>query len=188
MVSVTCSECGRVVMVANGRGLTAKFCSKACMGRGTRVPICERFWSKVQKTDSCWLWTAAVDVNGYGRVGTTRRRTALAHRVAYELVKGPVPDGLTLDHLCRTHRCVNPDHLESVTARENIIRAGLVALRVCRSGRHQLSAESIVTNGAAVTCALCRREARIARARRRGVRTKEEYWASMRGIAPRMGK
>lgn len=82
-----------------------------------------RFWPKVEKQPDggCWLWTAALDPGGYGRfkVGRTSR---LAHRVAYELVVGPIPGGLTLDHLCKVTACVNPEHLEPVDAGENVRR------------------------------------------------------------------
>ena len=83
----------------------------------------ERFWAKVEKTETCWLWTAAVNrVGGYGhfRVGL---RTVYAHRLSYEWANGPIPDGLTIDHLCRVTTCVRPSHLEVVTNRENILRS-----------------------------------------------------------------
>lgn len=73
-----------------------------------------RFWSKVEKTDMCWLWTGVKRPAGYGRFGG-----AQAHRVAYELLVGPIPAGLELDHLCRVPGCVNPAHLEPVTKAEN---------------------------------------------------------------------
>lgn len=81
----------------------------------------DRFWSKVDKSGTCWLWTASIRATGYGqfRVG---KRTRDAHRVAWELTNGSVPDGLQLDHLCRNRACVRPDHLEPVTQRENILR------------------------------------------------------------------
>lgn len=81
----------------------------------------DRFWSKVDATGNCWLWTAGMDDAGYGwfRCGDKMRR---AHRVAYEALVGPVPEGLHLDHLCRVRNCVNPDHLEPVTMGENIRR------------------------------------------------------------------
>lgn len=80
-----------------------------------------RFWPKVDKTDSCWIWKASLDRHGYGQFrfkGTTHR----AHRIAYLLIKGDIPGDLPLDHLCRNIRCVNPDHLEPVTLGENIRR------------------------------------------------------------------
>ncbi len=65
----------------------------------------------------CIIWTGHIDKDGYGKVGNVR-----AHRIAYENVCGPIPVGLTIDHLCRVRACVNPDHLEAVTRRENTIR------------------------------------------------------------------
>lgn len=84
-------------------------------------PIEVRFWEMVDKSGptDCWLWTGYGDRWGYGRFG----HGLLAHRVAFELVKGSVPPGLTLDHLCRVRRCVNPTHLEPVTQAENTRRA-----------------------------------------------------------------
>lgn len=87
------------------------------------MPIEMRFWDKVDKTDpqGCWIWTGATIPTGYGQVrgaGMNHR----AHRVAYELVIGPIPDGLELDHLCSNRGCVNPDHLEPVRHAENIRR------------------------------------------------------------------
>ena len=79
-----------------------------------------RFWQKVDKTDTCWLWTAA-KAQGYGRFYCGGRLHA-AHRWSYELLIGPIPEGLHLDHLCRNPASVNPAHLEPVTQRENIIR------------------------------------------------------------------
>lgn len=69
----------------------------------------------------CWLWTGALQPTGYGSMHL-KGRSGRAHRAAYEALVGPIPTNLTLDHLCRTRCCVNPDHLEPVTQRENVLR------------------------------------------------------------------
>lgn len=88
-----------------------------------------RFMANVRKDPGgCWIWTGAVIPDGgprgagYGRFkwsGTTR----LAHRASYELLVGQIPDGLQIDHLCFVRSCVNPEHLQPVTARENLLRS-----------------------------------------------------------------
>ena len=82
----------------------------------------QRFWSKVDKTETCWLWKATLTKQGYGKFRMPNR-TVLAHRFSYELNGGVFVDGLVLDHLCRVRNCVRPDHLEQVTFRENVIRS-----------------------------------------------------------------
>lgn len=81
------------------------------------------FWSKVQisEVDKCWLWTAAIGSGGYGCFHISQKQR-LAHRVSYTLVRGEIPEGLTLDHLCRVRHCVNPSHLEPVSIRINTLR------------------------------------------------------------------
>lgn len=70
----------------------------------------------------CWIWLKKSESNGYGRF-CANRRNILAHRAAYEIFTGPIPDGYQVDHLCRVRRCVNPAHLEAVTQTENIHRS-----------------------------------------------------------------
>ena len=84
----------------------------------------DRFWSKVEKSETCWLWTGAKINSGYGLFSVNDRRV-LAHRFAYELLIGPIPAGLTVDHLCYIRACIRPDHLEAVTMGENTRRARL---------------------------------------------------------------
>jgi hypothetical protein len=84
-----------------------------------------RFLSRVNKTDSCWLWTAHVHpVTGYVqfRIGGRGGKMVLAHRWSYEHYVGAIPAGLQIDHLCRVRHCVNPEHLEPVTPSENTLR------------------------------------------------------------------
>lgn len=81
-----------------------------------------RFWSKVVKTPTCWLWAAATQ-DGYGRFWVRSvSNNVPAHRLAYELEVGNVPVDLQLDHLCRVRHCVNPSHMEIVTCAENLKR------------------------------------------------------------------
>lgn len=88
----------------------------------------ERFWRRVRKTRTCWIWTGGLTGAGYGIVSCEPRKpngrltSKGAHRYAYELLVGPIPEGLVLDHLCRVPACVNPSHLEPVTPGENARR------------------------------------------------------------------
>jgi hypothetical protein len=82
----------------------------------------DRLWNRVQKdADGCWRWTGAHIGDGYGNLWVAGK-SRLAHRVAYELLVGPIPAGLEIDHLCRVRDCVNPEHLEVVTGKENALR------------------------------------------------------------------
>ncbi|MFC8008955.1 HNH endonuclease signature motif containing protein [Streptomyces cinereoruber] len=81
-----------------------------------------RFWRRVAITDRCWTWTGTTVPAGYGRL-IINKKVTLVHRYSYELNVGPIPKGLTIDHLCRTKNCVNPDHLEAVTSRVNTLRS-----------------------------------------------------------------
>lgn len=87
----------------------------------------ERFWARVDKKtspDGCWVWLGCVNNQGYGSIhfGPKSSSPVLVHRFAYELLVGPIPEGLELDHLCNNRRCVNPAHLHLVTHPENCKR------------------------------------------------------------------
>ncbi len=77
-------------------------------------------WNRVTKTDGCWIWNGPTS-NGYGTV-CLDSKNVMIHRFVYELLIGEIPKGMQLDHLCRVRNCVNPNHLEVVTIKENVLR------------------------------------------------------------------
>lgn len=104
-----------------GRG---KFCSHKCVVATPRTSIESRFWEKVVKTDSCWLWVGAKSQAQYGQIlGETytgrRKRNVLAHRASYIMHFGPIPAGIFVCHACDTKLCVRPNHLFLGTRKDN---------------------------------------------------------------------
>lgn len=92
----------------------------------------EQFMARTEPgPNGCIHWTGNV-LRGYGRVTKNGGANERAHRVAYKLFRGPIPDGLVLDHLCRNKRCVNPEHMEVVTIGENVLRGGSVPAQNAR--------------------------------------------------------
>jgi len=83
------------------------------------LKIGDRFWSKVEKTETCWNWTASKSHDGYGRIGVGKT-VLYSHRVSYEMANGPIPEGLVLDHTCHVRACVRPSHLRAVTHQQNL--------------------------------------------------------------------
>jgi len=80
----------------------------------------DKILGRITKTENCWIWNGHL-VSGYAYV-RFKDKSRRVHRVVYEALKGPIPDGLVLDHLCRNPACVNPDHLEPVTQQTNVLR------------------------------------------------------------------
>lgn len=114
-----------------------------------------------KRVDGCWMWTGSVNTKGYAHMKISGKVWAVVHRVMYEYAKGPVPAGLQLDHLCRNKPCVNPDHLEAVTARENMHRGMAPSIRahlsgICKRG-HQLSEGYRRKTDGGMSCRECRR-------------------------------
>lgn len=147
MPNVTCNRCGSVFCVPAYRVEKAKYCSRECKSGDQE----SRFWEKVSvdPETGCWVWQGALqgkyyqhENGGYGSV-KWNKRVRPAHLVAWELVRGPVPDGLCIDHLCRNTRCVNPDHMEPVTNAENIRRGLIRRPTHCPQG-HEYTDENTV--------------------------------------------
>lgn len=106
----------------------------------------------------CRVWPGTLNRYGYGVLWLNGRRHA-AHRFMYELLAGPIPDGLTLDHLCRNRACVRPDHLEPVTNRTNVLRgigpSAFNAARTHCSHGHPLDAMNTYHDGDRRRCRDC---------------------------------
>lgn len=97
-----------------------------------RRPPIERFNERyTAEPDGCWTWTGTVTPGGYGLFGASGKNK-YAHRFAYEHHVGPIPEGLEIDHLCGNPSCVNPDHLEPVTPRENTLRSRGVSAKLAQ--------------------------------------------------------
>lgn len=141
--------------------------------RARNITTAERFWSKVDKTDDCWLWTGYIKPNGYATFypgGGRHVDKVYVHRWAYEATRGLILDGLEVDHLCNVRHCVNPAHLEAVSRRENLDRRndaqGWQRLPVrglprslkthCKHG-HPFDAENTYWHSGYRYCKTCRR-------------------------------
>jgi hypothetical protein len=161
-VHATCSEigCGRPAKSVGRckfhyqRWYRSPEFQPAQKGLANIVPAEERFWKHVTKTSTCWLWTGAKTRGGYGhfKVG---ERTIRAARFSYELHRWPIPFGLMIDHLCRVTACVNPDHLELVTHRENMRR--VVAARTACPHGHAYTEQNTHWYRGFRTCRTCHR-------------------------------
>jgi hypothetical protein len=121
-----------------------------------------RLLSRIEQiTESgCWVWMGALTLNGYGLIGTgngpTRNHLGRAHRIAYELYRGPIPEGMQLDHLCRVRCCANPWHCEIVDGKTNVLRGvGPTAMNAkkthCKNGHPFVSFKK---NGRRI-CSFC---------------------------------
>ena len=98
------------------------------------MTLLSRFLDKVspEPNTGCWLWHGSCDGKGYGRIAY-EGRSFPAHRASHILFKGPIPNGLQIDHLCRQPGCVNPEHIEAVTARVNNMRGDSVAVKASKA-------------------------------------------------------
>lgn len=114
----------------------------------------DRFYAKVNKSRGCWTWTAAVSKNGYG-IFTLNGKKVYAHRAAWMIEVGPIPDGAVIDHECRTRHCVRVSHLRVTTQRVNILAGqGLAALNAKKTLCHKGHKFGATRNGKR-TCPRC---------------------------------
>lgn len=145
------------------------------MPRYPTLPV--RLWSGALADGSgCWVWQRARSGSGYGQIRDGRGHQRGVHRLAYELVKGPIPEGLTIDHLCRVRLCINPDHLEAVTHRENVMRGiGPTAINArkthCAQGHIYSAANTYNGIGTHTGQRQCRKCAKVAAEASHAVRT-----------------
>ena len=109
--------------------------------------------------NDCWIWTRTKDKDGYGYF-MKNYKNIKAHRFYYAMYKGPIPQGYVIDHLCRTPSCVNPDHLEAVTHRENTMRGNSKQAKWakrthCDKG-HAYSGDNLILKQGGRYCRICR--------------------------------
>lgn len=162
-----CTGCGVSVETNKRRATEALYCNKECMASAKFGAEYE-----IDAVTGCWNWKRAKTDKGYGKGFRHGETTRFAHILMWTKKNGPVPDGLELDHLCKNRGCVNPDHLEAVTHKENMERADRIvnARRAthCPSG-HEWAPENTgrhISGGRACkACANIGRQKRRARIR-----------------------
>ncbi len=126
-----------------------------------------RFWSNFDKAGPvpehrpdlgpCWVWKLRKNNKGYGLVTWHGIGTKTAHRTAFEFAHGPIPTGLEPDHLCRNRACGRPDHMESVTHRENVRRSEPAQRTHCPHGHQYTPENTYIQPKGSRACRTCRR-------------------------------
>lgn len=109
MPDCSCVQCGRAFYRTPSK--VGRFCSTSCASSGRTTPhVLTRFMDKLRTSPNCWIWTGAVNSNGYGQLWVAGTKM-YAHRFAYEYFIRPIPDGMNVLHRCDVARCVRPSHL-----------------------------------------------------------------------------
>ena len=168
-----CESCGVefIVTASRTRRNLGRFCSRECAATDRRTPASDRFWRRVDKSGpipehaphlgNCWIWLGSSNDEGYGQI-KANGRSAYTHRLSYELLVGPIPQGKVLDHLCRVRQCVNPSHLEPVTDGINFLRSlhsNAITFRtnVCKRGHLMEGVNLYVSPGGRRNCRECQK-------------------------------
>lgn len=124
--------------------------------------VMERIMSRIMPIpeSGCWIWEGSIS-DGYGQI-SVGKKTRFVHRIMFELTKGPIPPGLVSDHLCRVRCCVNPDHIELVTNRENVGRgvgatAHAIRTNHCKHGHEFTPENTMKRRRGTKECLMCNR-------------------------------
>jgi hypothetical protein len=176
-----CAHCGRTYQSLKSR---QTYCSNPCRWASQVVDVHVRFQAKVVAgPNDCLDWIGARTSDGYGSFNAGQGRSAKAHTLAYAWRFGDVPEGLELDHLCRRRQCVNPEHLEPVAHRVNILRGesppSIAAARTACINGHPFDEANTKVTAERRRCLTCRRDQQ---ARKRASMTEDErerhrgYW------------
>lgn len=119
-----CATCSRVFTPRRqARESGNPYCSRSCSNRARKRPMSERFhdfYKPLPDPDACWPWTGPRDRDGYGVIADENRRQIRAHRLAYELLKGPIPGRHQIRHACDNPPCCNPGHLLTGSGADNM--------------------------------------------------------------------
>lgn len=164
----TCVACGVLIRMVPTH---CRACYQVMRQERSRESLEARAWARLDRNGPlperrpelgrCWVWTGATNRQGYGHLGLNGKHR-LVHRVTWESVNGAIPAGLHLDHLCRTRLCARPDHLEPVTAGENMRRGdhpSMITFRtgICRRG-HGMTADNTAYERGGRRCKQCHSE------------------------------
>lgn len=151
-IEKACDVCGTIMRLVPSLAKRQRLCSPQCVGKVIAAKLGKSdeqfiadFWTRVEKTESCWLWQGAKKHDGYGLI-CRRGKMIQAHRFSWELSNGPIPSGLCALHRCDTPACVNPAHLFLGTRQDNADDAVAKGRQACgeRNKKNKLTATQVI--------------------------------------------